>query len=1222
MIERRGIWLEGYAERDPLRYLSTTQGFWPLESRRRIGELDERYERWIRSSEDDEAKKLLLADALDVDDVWGDPLSPSLRLVHVAYDSGLLSSAQPDTHDLLENRLLRFVVAPLKGGPAVTIFRPISWLLVAARAHSSGLSELETRAKSVSRALMSRDIARLTAALESEVRGGCTCLAHRETLGDVAWARGDLKEAEYYYRGALEAVPPGMLVPTRDRLALLLGIVRAARGEPIDEQLAILRPGPSPAAKYLAMHAFGKARAAGRLGEAARLKRLLSQLAAEDRDYAGWAIALFMLQGAVAQEQAEEAFEDLSPVVQELAESALAVQPGAARVLAALLLSRHCFSARLFDRVFGATHTASLAAQYACVLDTRVRSGEHEARVQASAAIRSLGTPSVGLGEFGLQKALLLSELAEEAGLVDEAATFARIATSMLGEGPVPSHMWTLVRNSALRRWFGLIGTGATDTARQFGAHWEARLHASRPAAQESFCDAALGLVSSELLFVGQQGIVAFEAVCPATRLTGQRRVALHAMRAVSAGDLTRAYGLAGNWFMVPEARQVAELRRSGDAEGATALVRAQLTHYQRTFGPDSGRCLWARDFSNVATDVEFESLLHDTARACPPDASCPAAMALLTKRFSERLNNHPFRTEAGEVLQVAERACRDYWEDAPAWLRPNVRLALFEIPLLGATRLMLGDAAYRTRLLRVTREAVEEAGSALMASSQSLGFIKALGTIEPAELLEGDSDAAAAAYPIVARTKGLYTDALRRAAQARSRLVRLGRSQSLADYDRVVARLRIESVGNTPDRELIQELLAAKADAEARWRAEFPDLASDPVGSDATVVSVPIPVGHAVVDFYFVSPTLLDRRHSNGQLSRHRLLAVVLPTPTGARVVDLGDAETILQAVRDWRSAVLEHEAAIEQWAELERKLWTPVLKVLPQPVRRVWVIPDGELARLPWQLFESTAGPSVGLVDSLRDLAIVLRVSERPGGNAIVLGAPSYGQGPDGSRTYADLPGTLEEIDQVAGLARTSGMDVVTLTGNDATKSRLIKATDSPRVLHIATHGFFAGPRRTVTGLSRGPDVLGAAVSALLSDATPLLEAGLALAGANDPANPDGVVTAEELLATTLMNTELVTLSACETARGTEIVGEGVIGLRSAVIAAGARSLLMSLWKIPDDATRLLMGDFYRGLWVDGLSKAAALRRAQATVRSHKAGVYSAPYYWAGWVLAGVAD
>ena len=124
--------------------------------------------------------------------------------------------------------------------------------------------------------------------------------------------------------------------------------------------------------------------------------------------------------------------------------------------------------------------------------------------------------------------------------------------------------------------------------------------------------------------------------------------------------------------------------------------------------------------------------------------------------------------------------------------------------------------------------------------------------------------------------------------------------------------------------------------------------------------------------------------------------------------------------------------------------------------------------------------------------------------------------------------------------------------------------------------------------------------------------------LADPSDPRREDGFLTARELLALDLSGIELATLSACGTARGQALNGEGVRGLGWALTAAGARSLVLSQWNISDDATVGWMETFYTAL-KRGQSKAAALRHAALTTR--KIPDQEHPYYWAAFLLLGNA-
>jgi CHAT domain-containing protein len=132
------------------------------------------------------------------------------------------------------------------------------------------------------------------------------------------------------------------------------------------------------------------------------------------------------------------------------------------------------------------------------------------------------------------------------------------------------------------------------------------------------------------------------------------------------------------------------------------------------------------------------------------------------------------------------------------------------------------------------------------------------------------------------------------------------------------------------------------------------------------------------------------------------------------------------------------------------------------------------------------------------------------------------------------------------------------------------------------------------------------------------PLLRSGLALAGANrlESGAQDGILTALEMATLDLWGTKLVVLSACETGLGEVEVGEGVYGLRRALVIAGAEAQLMSLWKVDDAATRELMTAYYQRLVV-GEGRAEALRQVQLEMLANPA--LRRPRYWASFIPIG---
>jgi tetratricopeptide (TPR) repeat protein/CHAT domain-containing protein len=207
-----------------------------------------------------------------------------------------------------------------------------------------------------------------------------------------------------------------------------------------------------------------------------------------------------------------------------------------------------------------------------------------------------------------------------------------------------------------------------------------------------------------------------------------------------------------------------------------------------------------------------------------------------------------------------------------------------------------------------------------------------------------------------------------------------------------------------------------------------------------------------------------------------------------------------------------------------------------------------------------------------------------------------------------FSPLPGTRVEGERLAAL-----LGVQPLLAGAALEDAL-KACRSPRILHLATHGFFLPDQPPdLNQLGHNLGLIGAGETpglGLLSGPgmeSPMLRSGVALAGANTflrgavvPAEAeDGLLTAEDVAGLDLLDTELVVLSACETGLGAVHAGEGVFGLRRAFVVAGAKTLVMSLWKVPDLATAFLMDRFYDNLLTRGLARDLALREAQRTTR-----------------------
>ena len=198
----------------------------------------------------------------------------------------------------------------------------------------------------------------------------------------------------------------------------------------------------------------------------------------------------------------------------------------------------------------------------------------------------------------------------------------------------------------------------------------------------------------------------------------------------------------------------------------------------------------------------------------------------------------------------------------------------------------------------------------------------------------------------------------------------------------------------------------------------------------------------------------------------------------------------------------------------------------------------------------------------------------------------------------SFADLAGTETEVKGIASNLKQENYKVGLFLGTDALEEQL-KASNSPKILHISTHGYFvpSDSKNKINGM---------------------LSSGIVLAGVNDTTEnigkEDGVLTAYEASTLNLDNTDLVILSACETGLGEVATGEGVYGLQRGFKVAGADAVLMSLWKVDDNATQELMTIFYTN-WLKTGNKRQALLYAQASLREK----YTFPYYWGAFVLVG---
>ncbi|NOU09180.1 MAG: CHAT domain-containing protein [Nitrospira sp.] len=401
--------------------------------------------------------------------------------------------------------------------------------------------------------------------------------------------------------------------------------------------------------------------------------------------------------------------------------------------------------------------------------------------------------------------------------------------------------------------------------------------------------------------------------------------------------------------------------------------------------------------------------------------------------------------------------------------------------------------------------------------------------------------------------------------------------------------------------------------------------------------VRAALPCGATLVEYFCYRPR--DATAVSDRWGVPRYVAYVLKRAGEPAAIDLGVAQSIDDLVLEFRTALSDPASTsfTEAAAKLFEKLIKPLLSHCAESTRLL-LSPDGALNLMPFAVLADENGKyllehfEITYLTSGRDLLRLVAQSP-PESSAVVVADPNYGEGLSGGPTvetssrptrsadldrsgliFTPLPGTADEARALQSLLKIPARQL--LTGDSATEARL-RELHGPRVLHLATHGFFLNDLQMKATLRHSG--FGGEMAPLALGENPLLRSGLALAGANARRSgeaDDGILTAAEAAELDLFGTQLVVLSACETGIGTVQTGEGVYGLRRALVLAGARTQLVSLWKVNDDAARELMVDYYQRL-MKGEGRSGALRAAQQAMMANPS--WQHPCYWAAFIPIG---
>jgi CHAT domain-containing protein len=382
-----------------------------------------------------------------------------------------------------------------------------------------------------------------------------------------------------------------------------------------------------------------------------------------------------------------------------------------------------------------------------------------------------------------------------------------------------------------------------------------------------------------------------------------------------------------------------------------------------------------------------------------------------------------------------------------------------------------------------------------------------------------------------------------------------------------------------------------------------------------------------------------------------HRYMAFVVTagaTRPTLRLVDLGLCDEIDTAITGMRDSLITDawtdEARPPAWQRLSRflgaKILTPVWNEI-SPVAHLLIAPDGLLGALP---FEILSAPDGGYLLDKMKVSYVMRFGElardrevfSKGSAPIVMAGPDFnllnafvsrrsgGYGAErlfaralgGATRFEDLNEARVEGEEVAALLGVAPMNGVWALGPELARAR------SPEIIHLSTHGFSLPYEHAEVSASLSAP-LGNAIDRRTVLEDPMQRSGLAMAGANAVLNgraipPEagaGVLYAADIQQLDLQRTDLVLLSACRSGLGDVSVGDGAHGLRRAFLAAGARSVVSTLWDVPELSSKRLVTHFYERLLKEAM-RVEALADARAAVRQDHP---RDPVHWAGFVLDG---
>jgi CHAT domain-containing protein len=491
------------------------------------------------------------------------------------------------------------------------------------------------------------------------------------------------------------------------------------------------------------------------------------------------------------------------------------------------------------------------------------------------------------------------------------------------------------------------------------------------------------------------------------------------------------------------------------------------------------------------------------------------------------------------------------------------------------------------------------------------------------------DPDAASLAALVLLQRKGRVQDAMTDVfAAVRQRVADPGDMDLMDRLNKTMAQLarlvlnRADMATPPNDGQSLAQIEARKEQLEATLSEHSAEFRAQMGPVTLEAVQAAMPEDAALLEFAVYRPFDPAAERNAEAYGPPHYAAYVVRKHAAPIGMDLGAAAGIDRLIGRFRNASRDPGAyATTDARALDERVMQP-LRASLDGARHLLISPDGDLNLVPFEALVDAQGRyliehyTTSYLTSGRDL-LRLRLPRAIPGRSVIVADPLFGEpaAAEAARTQASAAIVRHSITSGAVLSRLyfaplSGSaaearaikalfpEATLLTGRHATKAT-VEQVKAPRILHIASHGFFLDDERERPAAAQNP----------------LLRSGLALAGGN-VARSDGILTALEASGLDLWGTKLVTLSACDTGVGEVRNHEGVYGMRRAFVLAGAETLVMSLWPVSDAIARDTMVGYYTRLRA-GLGRGEALRQAKLAIlrlpkRRH-------PYYWAGFIQSG---